>query len=290
MDNNRKLHVGLIQMKCEQDKAKNVEKAVAYIHEAVSRNAQIICLQELFNTQYFCFEENYKYFSLAESKDSATFKILTRVAEENNIVIIVPYFEKRADGIYHNSAIVIDTDGTILGNYRKNHIPDDPGYLEKFYFTPGDTGYKVFKTSFATIGVLICWDQWYPEAARITSLMGAQILFFPTAIGWEATENEAIRMDQMEAWFNIQKSHAIANGVFVASVNRTGTENLTSFWGSSFISNPMGKILKQASIDNEEILVEELDLGKIDYYRTRWPFYRDRRVDTYQLLYKRFID
>ncbi|HYK44727.1 MAG TPA: carbon-nitrogen hydrolase, partial [Parafilimonas sp.] len=217
---------------------------------------------------------------------------LSTLAAELNIVIVASLFEKRTKGIYHNTTVVIDADGTLLGKYRKMHIPDDPAYYEKFYFTPGDLGYKVFKTKYATIGVLICWDQWYPEAARITSLMGAEILFYPTAIGWATSQDEATNNEQYEAWQTIQRSHAVANGVHVVSVNRTGFEQNGNmkFWGGSFIANPFGRLLYKASHDNEEVFLAELDLEKTDQYRTHWPFLRDRRIDSYEPIVKRFID
>lgn len=286
---NRKISVGLIQMACCQDKKINLITVKNLILEAAGQGAEIVCLQELFNTIYCCFEENYDHFSLAETMESDTFRELTKLASEKKIVLIVPYFEKRGSGIYHNSALVIERDGTILGNYRKSHIPDDPGYHEKFYFTPGDSGYQVFDTSCGKIGVLICWDQWFPEAARITSLMGAEILFYPTAIGWEKEEDEISRNDQLDAWMTIQRSHAIANGVYVVAVNRTGKEKLTTFWGHSFIANPIGKIIASAS-DQEEVLVHTVDLSLIGHYRTHWPFLRDRRIDTYKPIQKRYLD
>ncbi len=286
----RKVSIGLIQMSCDTGKPENLAKAIEMINTAADKGARIICLQELFNTLYFCYEQNYDFFALAETAGSRLWQSLAHLAAERKIVLIIPYFEKRADGIYHNSAIVIDADGSILGKYRKNHIPDDPGYYEKFYFTPGDTGYRVFKTAFANIGILICWDQWYPEAARITSLKGADILFYPTAIGWEEDEDYKTRQEQQDAWLSIQKSHAIANGVFVCAVNRVGREKLTTFWGSSFIMNPIGSILCKASPDQDEALVQEIDLAAINHYRTRWPFLRDRRIDTYQPVVNRFID
>lgn len=286
----KKVKIGLAQMSCGEDKAANLSKTMDMIRSAATQGAEIICLQEMFNTIYFCYEENYDFFELAETRDSPVWDELSALAAEKKVVLIVPYFEKRAEGVYHNSALVIDADGTRLGNYRKNHIPDDPGYYEKFYFTPGDTGYRVFDTAYARIGVLICWDQWYPEAARITSLMGAGILFYPTAIGWESGEDEPARKAQHDAWMTIQRSHAIANGVYVCAVNRTGREKLTTFWGNSFISDPIGTLAGQASNDRDEVLVREVDLGSIGHYRTHWPFLRDRRIDTYQPLTQRFLD
>jgi N-carbamoylputrescine amidase len=251
-----------------------------------------VCLQELFTSLYFCDEENYDNFLLAEAIPGPSTEALSAVAKELGVVIIASLFEKRTQGLYHNTTAVLDADGTYLGKYRKMHIPDDPAYYEKFYFTPGDLGYKVFKTKFASIGILICWDQWYPEAARITSLMGAEILFYPTAIGWATSQDEATNTEQYNAWQTIQRSHAVANGVHVVSVNRVGLEQngAMKFWGGSFISNPFGTLLYKASHDTEEVYVEELDLSKSDRYRTHWPFLRDRRIDSYQPITKRFID
>jgi len=281
---------GLVQMACVADKQANIEKAVALIREAAGKGAQIICLQELFASEYFCREENYDNFSLAELVPGPTTRRFQDLATELKVVLLASLFEKRTKGIYHNTLAVIDADGTFLGKYRKNHIPDDPGYYEKFYFTPGDTGYSVFCTKYARIGGLICWDQWYPEAARITSLMGAEILFYPTAIGWAVSQPEAINKQQYSAWQTIQRAHAIANGVFVVSVNRTGREQEMNFWGGSFIADPYGELLFEASHENEEVHVEELDLGKIDEVRIHWPFLRDRRIDTYGPILNRYID
>ena len=279
-------------MSCAADKAANLEKAIQKIKEAAASGAQIVCLQELFTSLYFCDVEDYDNFKLAESIPGPSTEALSKVAAEHNVVIIASLFEKRTQGIYHNTTAVLDADGTYLGKYRKMHIPDDPAYYEKFYFTPGDLGYKVFKTKYATIGVLICWDQWYPEAARITSLMGAAILFYPTAIGWSASQDEATNIEQYNAWQTIQRSHAVANGVHVVSVNRVGFEQqgAMKFWGGSFIANPFGSILYQASHEHEVVHVHELDLEKTDSYRTHWPFLRDRRIDSYQQITKRFID
>ncbi len=286
----QKVNIGLVQMSCTDDKGKNLEKAIAKIKSAAAKGAQIICLQELFTSLYFCDVEDYDHFLLAESIPGPSSNHLSELAKELNVVIIASLFEKRTQGIYHNTTAVLDADGTYLGKYRKMHIPDDPGFYEKFYFTPGDLGYKVFKTKFATIGVLICWDQWYPEAARITSLMGAEILFYPTAIGWAHTQNETTNTEQYNAWQTIQRSHAIANGVHVVSVNRVGNEAGVNFWGGSFISNPFGTILHQASHKEEEVIVQEIDLAKTDSYRTHWPFLRDRRIDSYQPITKRYLD
>jgi N-carbamoylputrescine amidase len=287
-----KVSVGIIQMSCVQDKDANLKKAIGKIREAVTLGAQIVCLQELFTSLYFCDTEDYNQFSLAESVPGPATEVLQAVARENKIVIIASLFEKRTQGIYHNTAAVIDADGSFLGKYRKMHIPDDPAFYEKFYFTPGDLGYKVFSTAYAKIGILICWDQWYPEAARITSLMGAEILFYPTAIGWSAAQDLPTNEEQFNAWQTIQRSHAIANGVHVVSVNRVGFEQdgAMKFWGGSFISNPFGRILFQASHDQEEVAVQELVTDKTDSYRTHWPFLRDRRIDSYRPITKRFID
>jgi len=282
--------VGLVQMSCTANKEQNLQKAVSKVREAAQQGAQIVCLQELFTSLYFCDEENYDNFALAEAIPGPSTDTLSSLAAELNVVIIASLFEKRAMGVYHNTTAVLDADGAYLGKYRKMHIPDDPGFYEKFYFTPGDLGYKVFKTKYATIGVLICWDQWYPEAARITALMGAEILFYPTAIGWATTQDEATNKEQYDAWQTIQRSHAVANGVHVVSVNRVGHEAGVDFWGGSFVANPFGKLLYQASHGNEEIIIQDLDLNKSDYYRSHWPFLRDRRIDSYQPITKRLID
>lgn len=284
--------VGTVQMSCTKSPEENVKKAIARIREAAAKGANIICLQELFTSLYFCDVEDYENFKLAEPVPGPTTETLSKVAQELGVVIIASLFEKRTEGLYHNTTAVIDADGAYLGKYRKMHIPDDPAYYEKFYFTPGDLGYKVFKTRFATIGVLICWDQWYPEGARITALMGAEILFYPTAIGWATSQDEATNTEQYNAWQVIQRSHAVANGVHVVSVNRVGFEQngAMKFWGGSFISNPFGSILQLASHDQEEVNVTALDLRLTDRYRTHWPFLRDRRIDSYQPITKRFID
>jgi N-carbamoylputrescine amidase len=285
-----KVKVGLVQMSCTASKADNLAKAIAKVRETAQGGAHIICLQELFTSLYFCDVEDHDNFSLAESIPGPSTDELSKVAAELGVVIIASLFEKRAQGVYHNTTAVLDADGSYLGKYRKMHIPDDPGFYEKFYFTPGDLGYKVFKTKFATIGVLICWDQWYPEAARITALMGAEILFYPTAIGWALTQDEATNVEQYNAWQTIQRGHAIANGVHVIGINRVGEEAGVKFWGGSFVSNPFGTLLYQASHDDEENIIHELDLNKTDYYRTHWPFLRDRRIDSYQPITKRLID
>ncbi len=285
-----KVKVGIVQMTCTADKQQNLQKAIAKVREAARKGAQVVCLQELFATLYFCDEENYDNFKLAEAIPGPSTAELSKVARELNIVIIASLFEKRAAGVYHNTAAVLDADGSYLGKYRKMHIPDDPGFYEKFYFTPGDLGYKVFNTKFGRVGVLICWDQWFPEAARITALMGADILFYPTAIGWDITQDEATNVEQYSAWQIIQRSHAVANGIHVVSVNRVGDEAGVKFWGGSFFANPFGVIIHQTTHDQEEVIVEELDFDKSDYYRTHWPFLRDRRIDSYQPITKIFLD
>ncbi len=287
-----KVKIGLVQMSCTADKDENLRKAMEKVREVAAKGAQIICLQELFTSLYFCDVEDYDNFKLAESIPGTSTEALSKLAAETETVIIASLFEKRTQGIYHNTTAVLDADGKYLGKYRKMHIPDDPAYYEKFYFTPGDLGYKTFKTRFASIGVLICWDQWYPEAARITSLMGAEILFYPTAIGWASQQDEVTNTEQYNAWQTIQRSHAIANAVHVVSVNRVGLEQngAMKFWGGSFIANPFGSILYQAGHDNEEVVVFEIDTAKTDSYRTHWPFLRDRRIDSYQPITKRFID
>lgn len=279
-------------MSCTNNKEENLHKAIKGVREAAKRGAQIVCLQELFTSLYFCDVEDYENFRLAEVIPGPSTDALSAVAKKLGVVIIASLFEKRTQGIYHNTTAVLDADGAYLGKYRKMHIPDDPSYFEKFYFTPGDLGYKVFKTKFATIGVLICWDQWYPEAARITSLMGAEVLFYPTAIGWATSQDEATNTEQYNAWQTIQRSHSVANGIHVVSVNRVGfeQEGRMKFWGGSFITNPFGSILYKASHDQEEVHVLEVDLNKTDSYRTHWPFLRDRRIDSYQPITKRFID
>ncbi len=287
-----KVKVGLVQMSCSGNAASNMDKAIAGIKEAAGQGAKIVCLQELFTSLYFCDVEDYENFKLAEPIPGPSTDTLSAVAKELGVVIIASLFEKRAQGLYHNTTAVLDADGSYLGKYRKMHIPDDPAYFEKFYFTPGDLGYKVFKTKFATIGVLICWDQWYPEAARLTALMGAEILFYPTAIGWATSQDQLTNDEQYNAWQTIQRSHAVANGVHVVSVNRVGFEQdgAMKFWGGSFVANPFGSLIVKASHDDEEVIVSELDLSKTDSYRTHWSFLRDRRIDSYGEIVKRFID
>jgi len=290
MDNTNEstISVGLVQMACSPDASKNLEKAVDSIRAAAKQGAQIICLPELFLTQYFCQTEDPDNFSLAEPLPGPTSTTLSNLAKELQVVLIVPLFEKRTQGIYHNTAIVIDVDGSIAGTYRKMHIPDDPCFFEKFYFTPGDTGFKSFSTRYGKVGVLICWDQWFPEAARLTALSGAQFLFYPTAIGYQ-DEDAKVSQQQISAWETIQKSHAISNGVFLASVNRVGREKALTFWGKSFICNPFGEVIGQAE-DEPQILIAKCPLSEIESTRQNWPFLRDRRVDAYQGLSKLYLD
>jgi N-carbamoylputrescine amidase len=297
----KKVKVGLVQMACVANVAENMSNAINGITEAAANGANIVCLQELFTSLYFCDIESQENFKLAETIPGPSTTKLSAVAKQLGVVIIASLFEKRAPGLYHNTTAVIDADGSYLGKYRKMHIPDDPGYYEKYYFTPGDApvagqtdeeaGYRIFETKFAKIGVLICWDQWYPEAARITALKGAEILFYPTAIGWDTTEtNPNANREQYQAWQTIQRSHAIANGVHVVSVNRIGIEAEQQFWGGSFISNPFGTLLYLASHDQPEVHVQELDLAQTEHYRSTWPYLRDRRVDSYGPILRRFVD
>lgn len=276
------------------DMAGNRQKALAGVHEAAAQGAQIICLQELFASPYFCQREDSASFDLAESIPGPSTEAFADVARELGIAVVVPVFEKRAPGLYHNSAVVIDADGTVLGTYRKTHIPDDPQYYEKFYFAPGDLGYRVFDTLFARVGVLICWDQWYPEAARLTALQGAEVLFYPTAIGWLPADRHPLGAAQHDAWRTIQRSHAIANGVYVASVNRVGHEGDPeagiTFWGQSFVCDPQGQILAEAPADREAVIVARCSRQALEHQRRGWPFLRDRRIDTYGPILNRFLD
>jgi N-carbamoylputrescine amidase len=290
-----KVKLGLVQMRCAADPATNVAKAIERIHAAADKGAQIICLQELFTSQYFCQVEDHKYFKLAEEIPGPTTDKLGEVAKQRGVVIVASMFEKRAAGVYHNTAAVIDADGRYLGKYRKMHIPDDPLFYEKFYFTPGDLGFLAWQTKYARIGVCVCWDQWYPESARLTALRGAQILFFPTAIGWHPTEKAEFGPRQHNSWETIQRSHAIANGCYVAVPNRVGHEapdggDGIEFWGQSFVVDPSGQIMAKASVADEEILVTEVDLDALDTQRTHWPFFRDRRIDAYGEMTKRLVD
>jgi N-carbamoylputrescine amidase len=291
----RKVKLGLVQMPCTADPRENLAKALARAGEAADRGAQIICLQELFTSLYFCQVEDHKYFHLAEEIPGPSTAACAALAKERGVVVIASLFEKRGAGLYHNTAAIVDADGRYLGKYRKMHIPDDPLFLEKFYFTPGDLGYRAWPTKFARIGVCVCWDQWYPEAARLTALAGAEILFYPTAIGWHPAEKAQYGKRQHDSWETIQRSHAIANGCYVAVPNRTGHEAPDGgagieFWGQSFVADPAGQLLAKASAGEEEVLVVEVDLDALDVQRTHWPFFRDRRIDSYGDLQRRFID
>ncbi|MEI8033717.1 MAG: carbon-nitrogen hydrolase [Chlorobiaceae bacterium] len=283
--------IALVQSSCRTEPAENLAEACLRIREAAAGGARIICLQELFTSLYFCQEERYEPFLLAEPVPGPSTGVLQELARELEVVIVASLFEARARGLYHNTAAVIDADGSYLGKYRKMHIPDDPGFYEKFYFTPGDLGYKVFKTRYATIGVLVCWDQWYPEAARLTALKGAEIIFYPTAIGWAASEHSSeVRLAQQAAWKTMQLSHAVSNGVFVAAANRVGREGELEFWGNSFVSDPFGQLVGEAAHQNEAVLFAHCDLSRIGYYRSHWPFLRDRRIETYGDIQKRYDD
>jgi N-carbamoylputrescine amidase len=295
MVNAEKFTVGLVQMSVTPDLDANLEKAVARVEEAARQGAQVICLPELFRSQYFCQKEDAELFDLAESVPGPSTEALSRVARDHRVTVIAPLFERRATGLYHNSAAVINSEGNVAGLYRKMHIPDDPAYYEKFYFTPGDLGFRAFDTGVGRIGTLICWDQWYPEGARLTALRGANILFYPTAIGWHPHEKDEFGAQQRDAWRTIQRAHAIANGVYVAAVNRVGHENPAGgagveFWGTSFIADPFGVVIAEASVDREEILVGEVDAKRIEDVRRNWPFLRDRRIDAYAGIERRFLD
>jgi N-carbamoylputrescine amidase len=283
-----KVVVGLIQMSCAAEPRLNLDKAIAKIEDAAKRGAHVICTQELFGAHYPCQTEDPKFFDLAEPIPGPTTEALGAVAEARKIIIVASIFERRAAGVYHNTAAVIDEAGKIVGRYRKMHIPDDPRYYEKFYFTPGDLDFVAHPTSRGSIGALVCWDQWFPEAARLTAMAGAQILFYPTAIGWWHGEPEKVRPKQVNAWETIQRSHAIANGVFVAAVNRVGVEGELEFWGNSFVADPFGEVIARASATAEETLVVECDLAKIEQVRRNWPFLRDRRIDAYSDLTRRY--
>src|SRR5438445_2290680 len=280
-----KFTVGLIQMRCTKDAADNLARAIDKIREASKRGAQIICMHELFRGEYFCRTEDAALFDLAEAVPGPTTEALSKAAKESNVALVVSLFERRAAGVYHNSCAVLDADGSFLGKYRKMHIPDDPLYYEKFYFTPGDMGFPNFDTRFGRIGVQVCWDQWYPEGARLAGLGGANILFYPTAIGWHPSEKREHGAAQLDAWQTIQRSHAIANGVFVAAVNRVGYEGTPDsgleFWGHSFVADPFGQVLAEASGDKEEILVVACDPRRVEDVRRNRPFLRDRRIDAY---------
>jgi N-carbamoylputrescine amidase len=291
----RIVRLGVIQTSCTADPAANLKKQLALIERAAKQGANIICTQELFRSQYFCQVEDHKYFKLAERIPGPTTEALQKLAKKHDVVIVASLFEKRASGVYHNTAAIIDAGGKFLGVYRKMHIPDDPLYYEKFYFTPGDLGFRAWQTKFGRIGVLICWDQWYPEGARLTAMQGAEILFYPTAIGWHPGEKAEYGQLQHGAWETIQRAHAVANGCFVAVANRIGHEapdggDGIEFWGQSFIAGTSGQLLAKASLNHEEILVVPVDLNKVDVTRTHWPFLRDRRIDAYGGITQRYID
>ena len=296
-----KFTVGLIQMSATPDPDKNLERAIDKIHQASARGAQVVCLPELFQTQYFCQREDAALFDLAQPIPGPVTTRLGQLAKQLRIVLIASLFEKRAPGVYHNTAVVFDADGSLRGLYRKMHIPDDPLYYEKFYFTPGDLGFRAFDTAAGKLGTLVCWDQWYPEGARLTALQGAVVLFYPTAIGWHPAEKEQSGAAQHDAWRTIQRAHAIANGVYVAVVNRTGHENGDirgnaaqgaglEFWGGSFLCDPFGRVIAEASHDKEEILIGEIDMKLMEDTRRNWPFFRDRRIDFYAPITSRMID
>lgn len=280
--------VAAIQLDCSADVPANIELTIAQIVDAATAGAKLICLQELFASRYFCQSEDHDQFNLAESIPGQTTDRLAEVARKLGVVIIVPLFERRAAGMFHNSAVVIESDGSILGTYRKMHIPDDPYFYEKFYFTPGDLGFQCFKTSVGKVGICICWDQWFPEAARLTALKGAEILVYPTAIGWQAPEKAEFGASQLDAWKTMMRSHAIANGVFLIAPNRVGVEDNIEFWGSSFVADPYGGLMKVASHEKAETLIVECDLSIVETARTHWPFFRDRRIDAYRGLTERW--
>ncbi|WP_081891764.1 carbon-nitrogen hydrolase [Verrucomicrobium sp. BvORR106] len=284
------VNLGLIQTHATDDKADNLRRTLQLIRDAAAKGANIVCLQELFLTPYFCKREDTDLFDLAEDVPGDTTAQCQALAKELGVVIIASLFEKRAPGLYHNTAAIIDADGTYLGKYRKMHIPEDPGFNEKFYFTPGDLGYRVWDTKFGRIGVLVCWDQWYPEAARLTAMAGAQILFYPTAIGWLKSEKDSLGTSQHCAWETVQRGHAVANGCYLAAVNRVGTEEETEFWGQSFVASPYGEFVGKASSDKEEVLIVPCDLKAVEDFRRIWPFFRDRRIDSYEDVTKRWRD
>jgi N-carbamoylputrescine amidase len=287
--------LGLVQTAGTADPARNLERTLAAAEKAARAGAQIVCTQELFRSLYFCQSEDYARFDLAEPIPGPTTAAFQKLARRRKVVVVASVFEKRSAGLYHNTAVVIDADGTLLGIYRKMHIPDDPLYYEKFYFTPGDIGFRAWQTRYAKIGVLICWDQWYPEAARLTALQGAEILFYPTAIGWHPAEKKRHGAEQHNAWETIQRAHAVANGCYVAAVNRIGLERPAGgdgieFWGQSFVAGTSGQVLARASADREETLIVPVDLSQVDRTRTHWPFLRDRRIDAYDGLTRRWLD
>lgn len=285
-----KVTVALVQMRCSVSKEENVATAAAKIAEAAGRGAQVLCLPELFAGRYFCQSEDHRHFAAGEPIPGPTSEALSAMAARHGVVLVTSLFERRAPGVYHNTAVVFDADGRLAGRYRKMHIPDDPCYYEKFYFTPGDLGFQSFPTRFGRIGVCVCWDQWFPEAARLTAMTGAWVIFYPTAIGWLGSEKKAFGASQHAAWETMMRSHAIANGVFVGAVNRTGVEDQLEFWGASFACDPAGNFQARASHDAEETLLVECDLDQLDAVRTHWPFLRDRRIDAYGDLVKRYLD
>jgi N-carbamoylputrescine amidase len=285
----RPVRVALVQMACTASKEVNVEKALARIAEAAERGANIVCLQELFAGLYFCQSEDHRWFAEAEAIPGPTSERLAAAARQHQVVVVGSLFERRAAGLYHNTAVVFDADGSQAGLYRKMHIPDDPLYYEKFYFTPGDLGFQSFPTRYGRIGVCVCWDQWYPEAARLTALAGAEIVFYPTAIGWLPEEKAEFGASQHNAWETMMRSHSIANGVFVAAPNRVGQEGSLQFWGGSFVSDPNGNLIAKAAHEEESILLADCDLGLIDVVRTHWPFFRDRRIDAYGDICRRYL-
>jgi N-carbamoylputrescine amidase len=282
------LRIALVQMSCEAEPRRNLDKALARIEEAAARGAKVVCLQELFRSRYFCQSEEARNFDLAEPIPGPTTEALSAAAAARKLVIVGSIFERRAEGVYHNTAVVLDADGRLAGRYRKMHIPDDPHYYEKFYFAPGDLDFTAHRTAHATVGALVCWDQWFPEAARLVALAGAQIVFYPTAIGWERSEVEPVRLRQLQAWETVQRGHAIANGIFVAAANRVGAEDSLEFWGNSFVVDPFGEVIAHAGAGGEEILLADCDLGLIEETRRNWPFLRDRRIDAYGDLLRRF--
>jgi len=298
----RIVRVGLTQMACSPDPARNLKNQLRLVEQSAKAGAQIICTQELFRSQYFCQIEDHRFFQLAETIPGPSTDAFAKLAKKHQAVIVASLFERRTQGLYHNTAVVIDADGSILGLYRKMHIPDDPLYYEKFYFTPGDTGFRAWDTRYAKIGVLVCWDQWFPEGARLTALQGAEILFYPTAIGWHPSEKAEYGKAQHESWELIQRSHAVANGCYVCAPNRIGLEKILDatgqpvndagieFWGQSFAAAPNGQIVAKAAVDREEVLMIDCDLEKVEFSRTHWPFLRDRRIDAYGNLTKRFVD
>lgn len=285
----------MLQHACGDDPKANLKKTLSLAEKAAKQGARIICTQELFRSEYFCQSEDHQYFSLAEPIPGPTVEAFQKLARKREVVIVASLFEKRAAGLYHNTAVIIDADGSLLGIYRKMHVPDDPQFYEKFYFTPGDTGFRAWQTRYGKIGVLICWDQWYPEAARLTALRGADILFYPTAIGWLPSEKEALGTRQHGAWETVQRGHAVANGCYVAAVNRIGHEAPAGgegieFWGQSFVAGTSGELIAKATADQEEVIIVPVDLADVDVTRTYWPFLRDRRIDAYQGIERRFLD